>query len=145
MGKHIPRKFWSAPPSWGIPPKMADVNRPNLHRPPSCQIGGYLLLDVEVPLHDVVAFRVRLDICGPQFVRGQLNGVILQIVKVSWFSIDRGVLEKRGCQGRQQGELIRERQNVKHADSTSYGGFAVPEWIPGKTDAWFEILQCGVI
>src|SRR5882757_1299745 len=122
----------------------------------SRQIGSYLLLDVKVPLHDVVSFGVRLDKGGPQFVSGEGKiRVSAKVVKRLRARIllgaycggitDRGVLEEWSCQRGQQCELIWQRQHIKQSDTSPDCGSAVAQWVPGKADTRLEILESWII
>src|SRR5438128_5868918 len=116
--------------------------RPHI-RDHSGQVGGKLLLHIEVPLHDVISFGVRLDKCCPQFV-GWKGGNPREKRAIPGI-FDRSVLEEGSCQRRQKCELIRQRQNIKHSYATSDCRLAVIEWVPGETYARFKILQRGIV
>src|ERR1700704_1041434 len=121
----------------------------------SRQIGSYLLLDVKVPLHDVVSFGVRLDKGGPQFVSGEGNiRVPVKVIKrmtIIWVGahdaeiIDRGLLEEWSCQRGQQCELIWQRQHIKQSDTSPDCRSAIAERVPRKADTRLEILERWII
>src|SRR5260370_39861342 len=72
------------------------------------QAWGKLLLNVEIPLHDVIAFRV-LDICRAKCICGESDILTGEVVKGTRAgTVNRGI-RKEGCGlSGQKYELIRQ-------------------------------------
>src|SRR5262249_6156031 len=59
--------------------------------------------------------------------------------------LDHCVGEERNGLGDQKRELIRHWLNVKYPEAAAQGRLPVPQWIPGKADAEFDVLERGIV
>src|SRR6266851_9406223 len=109
---------------------------------------GELVLDIEVPLGDVITLRVRIDIRGTQPVPSNVLGWHSRKGKrrgeIGVVDLEGRVLEKRNGLSLQKDELVGKRKNIEQASAAADSHLAVAKWIPGETDARFKVAQCGV-
>src|SRR5260370_10283825 len=77
------------------------------------QAWGKLLLNVEVPLHDVIAFGV-LDIGRAKRICGESDILTREVEKGTRAGIvDRGIRKEGCCLSAKEYELIRQREDVE--------------------------------
>src|SRR5712664_2411680 len=119
-----------------------DASGPDLGRHGG-QAWGELILDVEVPLRDVIALGAGIRIRRAQFIRRErwLNSVKKRTISRL---IDRGILKERSRLGHQKNELIGKRQDIEQPGTAAYGHFSIVERVPGKTYARLKVLRGGV-
>ncbi len=111
-----------------------------------------LILDIKVPLRDVVALGVRFHVRRAQFVRtdetsGNEGKRKSRTRRTPWITcrcVQRSILKEGSRLGRQKNELIRQRQNVEQPGSAPNGRSSVVEGIPRKSHAWLQVLKCWV-
>src|SRR6202011_4112420 len=101
---------------------------------PQVEILSHLSLGRQVPLHDVIAMRVRLKICLPKRVRRCGD----DIERLSWKGAGRQIRSAskliKGC-GKELSELdeVRQGQHVKNSEAPTQHGLSIAEWIPRKS------------
>src|SRR5260370_19253793 len=105
------------------------------------QAWGQLLLNVEIPLHDVIAFRV-LDICRATRMCDESDILTREVEKGTRAGIvDRGIRKEGCCLSAKEYELIRQREYVEQAVSHANCSSSIVERIPGKTEPRFKVVQ----
>src|SRR6202030_2782730 len=97
-----------------------------------------LALDIEIPVHDVRAFRVSIDETVSDLLLVETDVWIGHASSEDCSLIRPNDLEGgRGCCV--QTKFIRQRQHIKHPKSSAHRRLAVLKWIPFQTNAAFEI------
>src|SRR6266404_318540 len=115
----------------------ADITRDE--RPVSAE----LPLHVKVPVQDVSALRILVNVAIPNLIRIKAD------VRINT-AAQRGVrIETNDLEGRSgrriQAEFVRQRQNIKYPEASADSCLSIPEGIPGKTNAWLKVFRGGVV
>src|SRR5579864_3717940 len=109
------------------------------------QIGSQFALDVQVPLHQIVALWIVLDVTLTQLAKG------LQARKCCRWECSRGqtsrpslLCERSRTEGRKS-VLVYERKNIKYAEAATNRGLLVSKRVPSETDSRLKVTEGRVL
>src|SRR5258708_312187 len=103
---------------------------------------GELVLNIEVVLHDVVTFGVRVKIRLPQLILRGTDGRVGIVGKsANRYGGCNPDLEIGSREGFEKLDLIRQRQNIEEPEASPHCGCSFREGLPRKTKPWLEVLQ----
>src|SRR5690242_472619 len=104
------------------------------------------MLHIQIPLHDVAAMRILLDISGAK--RGQPQQWVGSSEKCTGWKFgprDSAQQEIRSRQVLHQKEMCRQRQYVKHSEASAHCCLAIVKWVPSKPDSRVKVPKSGVL
>src|SRR6516225_1941053 len=98
------------------------------------------LFHAEIPLHYIIAMRVRLDVCGAQRAIAAFSNPYGSVGKRTLRKVSDGRESKVRCanEGKQL-ELIRQRKHIEYAETGTHHQIPTFQWRPGEPGARLEI------
>ena len=107
------------------------------------QVRDQFALHIEIPLHDVAAVGVVLDVTPATGRRAEQRSRSFE--ERPDRKLDGSYIpEKRKCLSFHARKLIDQRQDIEDAEAPAHSRLAVMEWVPGKSHARIEVVKCGI-
>src|SRR3984957_5109793 len=102
-----------------------------------------LLLNVKIILHDISTLGVRIDVrCSKTIGRQKRSDALVE--RPGW-RVDAAQLKERSGQAREDGVLIKQREDIKLPKTAAHRRLAIVEYIPRESNARVKVSKRRVL